>query len=702
MDDKEIKNRIQKLRDEISRLREEYHIKDNPTVTDDVYDSLTRELRSLEEKYPKLRDANSPLNRVAGKPLDKFKKVKHESRMLSMNDAFSKEEVSEWDVRTRKIVDKPHSYFCELKLDGLAISLIYENGDFVRGATRGDGFVGEDITLNLKMIETVPLKLQASYPAYLEVRGEAVMPKRVWKALNNKQEKEGKPLFANTRNAAAGSLRQLDPKLAKERHLDFFAWDLNQLRITNDELQITTHSEKHELLRKMGFKVAPHEKKASSLDGVFGFIDDIEKIRPKLDYGTDGIVIAIDELDLQGELGVVGKAPRYSVAFKYPAERATTTVLDITVNVGRTGVLTPLAHFQPTLVAGSTVSKATLHNMDQIERLDIRIGDTVVIQKAGDVIPEVVEVLMKMRTGKEKKFKMPAKCPVCNFDVERRDALHGQSSSSKGPRISSTNSLKGRGQTISHRTLPTPSSTSVAFYCTNKNCPAKNRRGMQHFVNIFEIYTVGPKILDRLKDEGLISDVADLFTLEESDLSGLERFGVKSAENIVLSINSHKRVPLWRFIYALGILHVGEQTAQDIANHFGNLDKVMQASIEDINAIDNIGPVVSQSAFDFFKQKENVNFINKLLKNGITIENAKIIKGGKLGGQTFVLTGTLSSMSRDEAKAKITSLGGKVSSSVSKNTNYVVSGDDPGSKYTDAQKLGVRILSESEFLKILL
>ncbi len=666
MKDIEAKNRIQKLREEISRLRFKYHVENDPKTTDDIYESLTRELSQLEKEYPKYADINSAVNRVAGKPLDKFKKLKHEKRMLSLNDAFNKDEVKDWEKRVEKLIDKPHTYFCELKLDGLAVSLIYKNGTFAQGGTRGDGFIGEDITENLKMINTIPLKLKFS-PEYVEVRGEVVMPKRAWRKLNKIQEREGKIPFANTRNAAAGSLRQLDPKIVLERGLDFFAWDIKQLQSDKEKLKIETHSEEHKYLRELGFQVAPYEKKSKNLEGIFSFIDEVGLIRDKLPYGTDGIVVSVDELELQDIIGVVGKAPRYMVAFKYPAERATTTVTDITVNVGRTGVLTPLAHFKPTFVAGSTISKATLHNMDQINRLDIRIGDTVVIQKAGDVIPEVVETLVKMRTGKEKKFKMPEKCPVCNSLVEKRES----------------------------------EKTSVAYYCTNRNCPAKNRRGMQHFVNIFEIYTIGPKILDRLKDEGLISDTADLFTLETADLSGLERFGEKSAENIISSIESHKKVPLWRFIYALGILHVGEQTAQDIANHFGTLDKISKASIDDINSIENIGPVVSKSVNDFFRQKENINFIKKLLENGVIVEKAKVTKGGKLTGQTFVLTGTLSSMGRNEAKAKITSQGGKVSSSVSKATNYVVAGDEPGSKYNDAQKLGVKILNEKEFLKIL-
>ncbi len=712
--------RIIKLREEISRLRSEYHEKNNPKVTDDVYESLSRELKILESDYPEFADPNSAINRVAGKPLPEFKKVKHDIRMLSLNDVFSEEEIVDWETRILKIFGSPTSkdslnYFCEVKLDGLSASLHYKDGVFVKGATRGDGWIGEDVTENLKMIESIPLVLPPQTPSSqsvslghsllaggekmlgdIEVRGEVVMRKIAWEKLNKKQEIMGKTTFANTRNAAAGSLRQLNPQIVKERSLDFFAWDVAQLRINNYELGIKTHSEKHKFLKELGFQVAPYEKKAKNLKEVFSFIKDIGKVRAGLPYGTDGMVISIDNLEIQESLGYVGKAPRYMVAYKYQAERATTIVNDISVNVGRTGVLTPVAHFDPMLVAGSTISKATLHNMDQIERLDIRVGDTVVIQKAGDVIPEVVEVLINMRTGKEKKFKMPEFCPVCNFKVERR-AGNSQKSSSQGPRT-----REERCQTVAHRTLSVsrPNTASVAYYCTNKNCPARSRRGMQHFVNIFEIYEIGPKILDRLKDEGLITDVADLFTLEKADLSGLERFGEKSADNIISSIQSHKKIVLWRFIYALGIIHVGEQTARDLANNFGTLKKLISAESEEINKIANIGPIVLESINKYFNEKSNINFIDKLIKNGITIYYEKA-KSLKLSGNIFVLTGTLSVMSREEAKKKIIELGGSVASSVSSNTSYVVTGDKPGSKYDDAKKLGVKTLSESEFLKIL-
>ena len=696
MNDLKVKNRIKKLREEISRLRFEYHVSNNPKVTDDVYESLTRELHDLEKNNPEFADPNSLVNRVAGEPLSVFKKVKHDIRMLSMNDVFSYPEVLEWEKRISKLINKEPSYFCEVKVDGLSASLIYKDGVFVEGSTRGDGFIGEDVTENLKMIETIPLKLKAPFPEFLEVRGEVVMPKREWLRLNKILNSDGKQPFANTRNAAAGSLRQLDPKIVKERKLDLFAWDIAQFRSEGQETILKNHSEKHDIMRSLGFQVAPYEKKAKTLEDIFSFIEEVEKVRPNLPYGTDGIVISVDELDLQEVLGAVGKAPRYMVAYKYQAERATTIVTNISVNIGRTGAVTPLAHFNSTLVAGSTVSKATLHNMDQIERLDIRIGDTVVIQKAGDVIPEVVEVLKNMRTGKEKKFKMPETCPVCERKIERREAFSKQSSSSQGRRT-----REERGQTVAARTLLASSQNtkSVAYFCTNKNCPARSRRGLQHFVNIFEIYEIGPKILDRLKDEGLISDAADLFTLERSDLSGLERFGEKSADNIISSIQAHRKILLWRFVYAMGIIHVGEQTARDLADHFGSLTKISEAEIEDINNIENIGPVVSKSIYEFFRDSTNLKLMDKLFENGVNVYHEKA-RNLKLKGMTFVLTGTLPTLSREDAKKKILENGGSVSSSVSVKTSFVLAGENAGTKLKDAQKIGVKIISEEGFLKM--
>ncbi|MDO8660006.1 MAG: NAD-dependent DNA ligase LigA, partial [Candidatus Parcubacteria bacterium] len=552
------------------------------------------------------------------------------------------------------------NYFCEVKFDGLAVSLIYKNGIFTQGATRGDGFVGEDITQNLKTIHSIPLSLdplptsplagggarnffppdKGGLRGVLEIRGEALLSKTTLSKLNKQNEKEGKSLFANTRNAAAGSLRQLDPQLAAERKLDFVAYDLlfanpaknspafalgDTGQGTHDSLNSlpALHSDKHQMLRELGFKVEKLEAKCDNLDEIITFIKKFEKVRADFPYGTDGIVISVDDLKLQEVLGVVGKAPRFMVAFKYPAEKATTVVKDIIVNVGRTGAITPLAIFEPTLVAGSTVSKATLHNMDQIARLDLRIGDTVVIEKAGDVIPKVVEVLIRMRTGKEKKFKMPSICPSCGGKIERKEL--------------------------------------VAYFCLNPKCPAKDERYLQHFVSVFEIYELGPKILSRFKDEGLITDAADLFALTKDDFITLERlprrksetflrgFGEKSAENIVEEIKNKRKISLAKFLWALGILHVGEETARDLALNFGTLEKVVNASLEEINDIENIGPAVSKSLYEFFQNKNNLNFIQKLEKNGVVIEKMDKIKKGKLSGMIFVLTGTLAQMSREIA-----------------------------------------------------
>ena len=710
----EAQKRIEKLREEIARLRSAYHIENAPNVTDEVYDSLTRELRALLLKYPEFNDPNAGENRVAGKPLDKFVKVKHQTRMLSLNDVFSEEELYDWEKRVKKLLPKVSpspgegetsfsgrrgaSYFCEVKFDGLAVSLIYKKGKFMRGATRGDGFIGEDITENLKTIHSIPLVLKAPYPEHLEVRGEAIMSKKTLEKLNSVNEKEGKTLFANTRNAAAGSLRQLNPKLSAERKLDFFAYDIAEIGFAGQKrgssFPLLLHSDKHKYLKNLGFRMDVNDALCKNLDEVISFIKKFEKIRPNFLYGTDGVVISVDDLKLQEILGVVGKAPRFMAAFKYPAEKATTVVKNVLINVGRTGVLTPLAIFEPTLVAGSMVGKATLHNMDQIERLDLRIGDTVVIEKAGDVIPKVVEVLTRMRTGKEKKVKMSESCPVCGGRVEKRVAAQVKNSSAF---------LHPSGGTF-HIQNFSPEQLSVAYYCINPKCPAKNERYLEHFVSVFEIYELGPKILRRFKDEGLITDAADIFILKKEDIAPLERFGEKSAENIINEIENKKKISLSRFLWALGILHVGEETARDLAQNFGTLDKLISASQSDmaqIDSIENIGPVVLKSLIDFFRDKNNLNFIKKLENNGVIIEKTDKKQAGKFTGLSFVLTGTLSKMSREIAKERILALGGKVVGSVSKNTSYVVAGEDPGSKLTNAEKLGVKVLNEKEFLNML-
>jgi len=659
----EAQNRLEKLKTQIADLRYRYHVENDPTVTDDVYESLLREARTIEKAFPQFA-ITQEFDRVAGAPLELFTKVTHSSRMLSLNDVFSIEELEQWSARMEKLLQgAKHHYFAEVKLDGLAVMLRYENGMLVQAATRGDGFVGEDITENAKMVRTIPLQLTAPFPPSIEIRGEIIMRKNVLAKLNAIQAQNSKPAFANTRNAAAGSIRQLDPLLVKERQLDFFAYDLIEKKSSTH-----SHSEKHALLRALGMPVVQEEATTKTVAELIPFIESIAKKRDGLAFNIDGIVISVDELSLQETLGIVGKAPRYTVAYKYPAERVTTQVLDITVNVGRTGVLTPLAHFTPVVVAGSTVSKATLHNMDQIARLDIRIGDTVIIQKAGDVIPEVVQVLQDLRNGKEKKFVMPKKCPVCGFAVEQRAA-------------------QTKGET-------------VAFFCTNDDCPAKHTRGMIHFVHMLDIYEVGPKIIDRLQEEGLITDAADLFALTEADLSGLERFGEKSAQNIIAAITEKKYPPLDRFIASLGIPNVGVETARDIAIAFGSFETFWNAKNEAFDSIPNIGPAVVESIDQYRCKEASIQFIKKLFDNGVQPQTMTVAKGGIFSGMTVVLTGTLTTLSREKAKEIIQSNGGKVTGSVSASTSMVVAGDKPGSKYTDAQKLNVKILSEDDFLKM--
>ncbi|HYC79777.1 MAG TPA: NAD-dependent DNA ligase LigA [Candidatus Binatia bacterium] len=657
----EAKSRIVKLTKQINELRFRYHVLDDPSVSDEIYDSLTQELLTLETKYPQLKMKNSPTDRVGGVALDKFQKVLHEERMLSMNDAFDKEQVRAWQDRIFKLLDiKSVEYFNELKFDGLAISLRYEKGELKVAATRGDGFVGENVINNMRTVQSVPLELDEKID--LEVRGEVIMTKKTWQELNKQQEKEGKPTYANTRNAAAGSVRQLDPKITASRKLTFFAYDIK------NDLGLKTHDQVHKKLKELGFKTSDmFQKKAKDLDEVFAFYDMVGKHRDELPFGIDGVVVSVNDNSLMKRLGVVGKAPRGMIAFKFPPEQVTTVVENIFVNVGRTGKLTPVAQLRPVFVGGTTVSRATLHNIDEINRLDVRIGDTVVIQRAGDVIPDVVQVLPKMRTGKEKKFSMPKNCPVCKTPAERRAA--------------------GKEQ-------------SVDWYCVNRDCPTKNVRAMEHFVSAFEIYTVGPKILQRFKDEGLISDVVDLFYLQKEDIQSLERFGEKSAENIVNSIQGAKKITLPKFIYALGITHVGEETAFDLSQRFGSVQKLMNASLEEISNIPNIGEVVAKSVYEWFNHKSNKQLVERLLEAGVQVENVKV-KKTPLSGKSVVVTGTLDTMSREEAKEAVREAGGDWVSSVSKNTDYVVVGANPGSKYDKAQTLGVKILEEKDFLKLL-
>ncbi|MBI4276545.1 NAD-dependent DNA ligase LigA [Candidatus Uhrbacteria bacterium] len=690
MNKSQARQRIAKLRAEIDHHRYLYHVLDRIEISDAALDSLKHELDALERQFPDLITPDSPTRRVGGEPLPEFKKVRHAAPMLSLTDAFSEEEVQEWEERLERLLErKPENYYAEIKMDGLALSLIYHNGILHHTATRGDGQTGEDVTLNVRTVDAIPLRLvtdahddavrtehrnlvaagrRRAAQGSVEIRGEVFMTTAVFHTLNEVQNKKGEAPFANPRNAAAGSIRQLDPKIAASRKLDFFAYDL----IT--DLGQTTHEESHLLAQALGFKTNPLNRLCKDLKAVIDYYHEIEKRRPKLPYWMDGIVVNVNDVATFKQLGVAGKAPRAAIAFKYQGEEATTIVEDIQVQVGRTGALTPVAHLKPVRVAGSTVSRATLHNEDEIQRLGVRIGDTVVVQKAGDVIPDIVRVLPKLRTGKEKKFVMPSKCLICGSAVQKMEARSKKQEA------------------------------SVATYCTNPNCFAQSLGRIIHFVSrkAFNIDGLGEKIVEQLLHAGLIRDAADLFALTRTDLEPLERFAEKSAENLVAAIDAARKQPLNRFIYALGIRHVGEETAIDLVQHFGSLKELQGASSQELEAIHEVGPVMAESVYQWFQDKTNQRFIEKLLHHGVTIERqASGVKRQALQGKTFVLTGGLSTLTRDEAKEKIRALGGDVSESVSKNTSYVVAGTDPGSKYEKARKLGVSILNEQSFIDLL-
>jgi DNA ligase (NAD+) len=671
----EAKKRIEKLRQTINYHEYRYHVLDKPEISDAAFDSLKHELYQLEQQYPDLITPDSPTQRVSGRALEKFAKVKHKIPMLSLEDVFTVEELEAWEKRIKKLIgDTKLDYFAELKVDGFAISLIYKNGLLVCGSTRGDGKIGEDVTQNLKTIPSIPLRIELLHDirkdviqkrlwrviqkGEIEIRGEVYMTIKAFKKVNQEREKKGLSLYANPRNTAAGSIRQLDPKVAASRELNFLAYDI----VTDVGQQ--THQEEHQIVQALGFRTDQGQY-CRSLKEVTTFWEKIKREREKLPYQIDGVVVNVNDNKIFEKLGVVGKAPRGAIAFKFPAQEATTVVENIVVQVGRTGALTPVACLRPVRLGGTTITRATLHNEDEIKRLDVRLGDTVVIQRAGDVIPDVVKVLKRMRTGQEKKFQMPKKCPVCGAKV-----------------------VRPKGEAV-HR-------------CSNKKCGAQQRQRIEHFVSKkgFDIVGLGPKIVNQLMDEGLISDPADIFFLTEGDLLPLERFAEKSAKNLVEAIQKSKKISLAKFIYALGIRHVGEETAIDLASHFGSLDRLQKASLEELLSIQDIGEVVAKSIYDWFQDRVHLKFLDKLIKAGLKIEKVKI-KKKILAGQTFVLTGELDSMTREEAKEKIRSLGGNIASSVSKKTDFVVVGREPGSKYERAKKLGVKIIEEEEFLEML-
>ena len=660
------KQRIEKLKEVINYHRYLYHVLNRQEISDAALDSLKHELYQLEEHYPEFITPDSPTQRVAGEPLEGFVKVKHEIPMLSIEDVFSEKELLDWEDYLKRLQPSrpPFEYFAELKIDGFAITLIYETGILKCGATRGDGKVGEDVTQNLKTIESIPLKLRecrylTSPAKRIEIRGEVYMRKEAFEKVNQERKKKGEALYANPRNLAAGSIRQLDPKLAASRPLEFLAYDL----VT--DLGQKTHSEEHQILKALGFKTDTWAKICQNLEEVIGLWRKIAKERTTLPHLIDGVVVIVNDNDLFSKLGVVGKSPRGMRAFKFSPEQATTILKDIKLQVGRTGAITPVAYLKPVEVGGVTVSRATLHNTEEIKRLGVKIGDTVIVGRAGDVIPEVIKVLPKLRTGKEKKFQMPKVCPVCGRKLVRK-------------------------------------AKEVVWRCENPDCQARRREFLYHFTSkkAFDIEGLGPKIIDQLIDENLISRAPDVFELKEGDLLLLERFAEKSAQNLVQALSNSKKITLPRFIYSLGIRHVGEETAIDLARYFGSIDKLKKSSREELEKIPDIGGKVSESIYNWFQQKRNQKLIDDLIKVGVKILPPEII-GKKLQGLTFVITGTLELMSRTEAEKKIRLQGGHPLSSLSKQTDYLVVGSEPGSKYERAKELGVRTINEKEFLHLI-
>jgi DNA ligase (NAD+) len=684
MDKKQVQERINKLKREINHHRYLYHVLDKAEISDAALDSLKNELFKLEMEYPDLITSDSPTQRIGGKPLDKFEKVVHSQPMISLFDAFSEQDIIDWETRISKLIPgEKLDYFCELKLDGLAMALKYDKSIFTNGATRGDGKVGENVTQNLKTIESIPLELRvpsreelekigldkkqitevnkALTEGTIEVRGEAIMTTKVLQELNKKYEREGKPILANPRNAAAGSIRQLDSKLTAGRKLDFYAYSL-----VND-FGFIKHSDTFLLLRLLGFKVLEHNRYCADIKAVIKFHDHWEKNREQLPFEVDGVVVKVNELKLWQKLGVVGKGPRFMMAYKFAAEQVTTKIKSVVWQVGRTGILTPTAVLEPVRVGGVTVSHATLHNMDEIQRLGLKIGDTIILERAGDVIPKVVQILPNLRTGKEQEIKVPTHCPMCDSKV-----------------------VKVPGE--------------VAYRCANTNCYAVNLRRLTHWVGkgAMDIDGLGPKIIEQLVKEGLVGDVADFYDLTAGDLQPLERFAEKSVSNLISAIKNKKEVDLAKFIYGLGIRHVGEETAITLAQNFGSLEKIKVAELAELDKLPDFGEIVARSVYEWFHDQHNLNLLKKLAVNGVRVKAIKTATKNLIFlGKSVVLTGSLKSLTRDEAKAKIRELGGSIVSAVSKKTDLVVAGSDPGSKYEKAQELRVKIIKEEEFLKLI-
>jgi DNA ligase (NAD+) len=668
----EVRERIEKLRVLIDDYRYRYHVLDDPTTSDEIYDSLMEELRTLEEEHPEFASDTSPTVRIGGEPLDDFEKVTHAVRQWSFDDIFDLEGLIKWDERVRRMAEKEGfdssniEYCCEIKIDGVKMILTYEDGVLVRAATRGDGRIGENITENVKTISSVPLVLREKVDVI--VVGEVWLPENELKRVNKEREQSGEQLYANTRNLAAGSLRQLDSKITAHRRLDSFAYDIDRYDPKESGLgSLETQIDELHMLETLGFKVHPGFQVCSTPEQIESYYKTWTPRRNKQQYGIDGVVIKVNSRNIQEALGYTGKSPRFGIAYKFPAEKVTTVVEDIVLQVGRTGVVTPVAHLRPVKVAGSTVSRATLHNEDEIERLDVRIGDTVVIQKAGDVIPDIVEVLKDLRTGKEKKFVFPSYVEDCEGPIER---IPGE----------------------------------AAYRCVNRDSFVQKRRRFHYFVSkaAFDIDGMGPKVVDALLDAGIIANIDDIFTLKKGDVIDLPRFAEKSADNLIASIEARKEISLPRFITGLSIDHVGEETALLLAEEFGTLENVSNASLDELESVSGIGDVVARSIFEWFRDTKHASLVNRLCEYvHVQSYTSDVPTSSKFSGKTCVLTGTMEHMDRNEAKRMIVSLGGKVSSTVSKKTDYVIAGENPGSKYEKAQMLGVTIVDEAAFLQML-
>jgi len=667
--DLSIPKRIEELREALHRHNYRYYVLDDPEISDAEYDRLMLELIKLETDYPELSSPDSPSLRVGAPPLEKFETVEHSLPMLSLENGFNDSDIMEFDRRIKRNlnIDGDIVYTAEPKLDGVAVELVYENGRLITASTRGDGFSGELITSNVKTIRSVPLRLhnekENAIPSLLEVRGEVFIAKEAFKSLNNERLAENLPTFANPRNAAAGSLRQLDSKITAKRPLEIFFYGVGSVA----GLVLASHWETLNALQKFGFRINPHIRPKITVEKAIECYRELSEKRHLLPYDIDGMVIKVDSLSFQRRLGATSRSPRWAIAYKFKAIQETTRIVNIDVQVGRTGTLTPVAHLVPVKVGGVTVSRATLHNEDEIKRKDIKIGDTVLVQRAGDVIPEVVKVITSKRTGEEKTFEMPTSCPVCNASVVR-------------------------------------SEKEVALRCVNTACPAQVKERIKHFASkgAFDIDGLGDKLIDQLVDKDLLFSYADIFRLTKETLKNLERMGSKSATNIIRAIEDSRKISLNRFIYALGIRHVGEHVAGVLANALKGMDKLMCATPDELEAIEGVGPVVAESIAGFFRQNENRKIVKDMIAGGIQIFRDVDQKAGVLAGKVFVLTGTLETLTRDDAKNAIERAGGKVTGSVSRNTDYLVAGASPGSKLKRAEELGVAIIDEKTLKRLMI